>query len=36
MGRQAAAFAREHYSWDAAAQLMAAEYGRVLSRRGHN
>jgi glycosyltransferase involved in cell wall biosynthesis len=35
MGEQAATFAREHYSWDAAAQLMAAEYTRVLSERAH-
>jgi glycosyltransferase involved in cell wall biosynthesis len=33
MGEKAATFAREHYSWDAAAQLMAAEYSRVLSER---
>jgi glycosyltransferase involved in cell wall biosynthesis len=33
MGSQAATFAREHYSWDAAAHLMAAEYTRVLSGR---
>jgi glycosyltransferase involved in cell wall biosynthesis len=35
MGERAAIFAREHYSWDAAAHLMAAEYTRVLSERRH-
>lgn len=35
MGRRAATFAREHYSWDAAAHLMAAEYTRVLAGRPH-
>jgi glycosyltransferase involved in cell wall biosynthesis len=35
MGERASTFAREHYSWDAAAQLMAAEYTRVLRERPH-
>jgi glycosyltransferase involved in cell wall biosynthesis len=35
MGERAATFAREHYSWDAAAHLMAAAYARVLSERPH-
>jgi glycosyltransferase involved in cell wall biosynthesis len=35
MGERAATFARDHYSWDAAAHLMAAEYTRVLSERPH-
>jgi glycosyltransferase involved in cell wall biosynthesis len=35
MGERAAAFAREHYSWDAAAYLMVAAYTRVLSERPH-
>jgi glycosyltransferase involved in cell wall biosynthesis len=35
MGEQAATFAREHYSWDAAALQMAAEYTRILSGRPH-
>jgi len=35
MGERAAAFAEAHYSWDAAAQLMAAEYTRVLRERPH-
>jgi glycosyltransferase involved in cell wall biosynthesis len=35
MGERAATFAREHYSWDTAAHLMAAEYTRVLRERPH-
>jgi glycosyltransferase involved in cell wall biosynthesis len=35
MGERASTFAREHYSWDAAAHLMAAEYTRVLRERPH-
>jgi glycosyltransferase involved in cell wall biosynthesis len=35
MGERAATFAREHYSWDAAAHLMAVEYTRVLRERPH-
>jgi glycosyltransferase involved in cell wall biosynthesis len=35
MGERAATFARENYSWDAAAHLMAAEYTRVLRERPH-
>ena len=35
MGERAAAFAREYFSWDTAAHLMAAEYTRVLRKRRH-
>jgi glycosyltransferase involved in cell wall biosynthesis len=33
MGQHAAAFARDQYGWDAAAQLMATAYNRVLTGR---
>jgi hypothetical protein len=33
LGQHAAAFARDQYGWDAAAQLMASAYTRVLTGR---